>query len=160
MSLDPDPIVCDRCGEEIEEGGAFCAACGTVAAPGISCATHEDREAIGACVVCGRVVCDECVDDVGGCFLCADHADRDVVDGLVRVFSGADEAAADVGECLGQAGLHVVVTSVRAHSLALLTPDRLPPELEEEPAIRIEIRVPCAETAEAERLLSDFGFLS
>lgn len=34
------------------------------------CATHQDRDAIGACTTCGRAVCGECAVDVNGRLTC------------------------------------------------------------------------------------------
>jgi len=40
----------------------------------MNCSDHPDREAVGACVTCGRVVCAECKEALGGrvyCYTCS-----------------------------------------------------------------------------------------
>ena len=41
-----------------------------------NCAYHPDRDAVGACVSCGRLICDECKTVLGGKIYCNPCADK------------------------------------------------------------------------------------
>lgn len=61
-----EQLLCDRCNEPVNEDTVFCSHCGVVlpwvdeAAPRMKCDTHKENAAIGCCVICRRVVCDDC----------------------------------------------------------------------------------------------------
>jgi hypothetical protein len=42
----------------------------------MKCAYHPDRDAVGACVNCGRLVCSECRTVLGEKIYCGPHADQ------------------------------------------------------------------------------------
>ncbi|GEM_PF-4299781 len=46
----------------------------------IHCAYHSDREPVGACVECGRLICVECKATLGGRMYCTPCADKKFVD--------------------------------------------------------------------------------
>ncbi len=65
---------CMRCGSPVQDEDDYCASCGTLIASDMLCQTHPEREAIGACVVCGEPCCQSCGSFVHGVFYCNAHA--------------------------------------------------------------------------------------
>jgi hypothetical protein len=47
----------------------------------MQCAYHPDREPVGACVICGRLICIECKAVIGGKIYCSPCADKTFVQG-------------------------------------------------------------------------------
>ncbi len=65
---------CMRCGSLVQEDDDYCPRCGTLIATDLRCQTHQGREAIGACVICGELCCQSCGTFVHGVFNCNTHA--------------------------------------------------------------------------------------
>ena len=72
-------LLCEACQEPVTEGATFCPHCGVLRTkdvplhkPIILCETHRGVPAIGACVVCGKPVCDQCAVKKMGKFFCPD----------------------------------------------------------------------------------------
>lgn len=71
-------ILCEACEEPVTDKAVFCPHCGvlrTQDAPvhkPIMCETHPHQPAAGACVVCGKPVCEQCAVRKMGKFFCAD----------------------------------------------------------------------------------------
>ena len=71
-------LVCENCSTQLQSGQKFCGICGAFIHTGVKndftveCETHQDRPAIGVCVVCSRPVCSECMVKSAGKILCTD----------------------------------------------------------------------------------------
>ncbi len=66
-----------------------------------NCAYHSDREAVGACVNCGRLICDECKTFLGGKIYCNPCADK-------MFTSRAEPGALGAENTSGQGSLAVI----------------------------------------------------
>ena len=77
---------CGSCGSPINvETHLYCRACGAVnpvraSEESIVCDTHVDNRAVGFCVVCGKAVCEECLETAGNKLLCNDPKHRTYLD--------------------------------------------------------------------------------
>lgn len=68
---------CGNCGSPLDtETYLYCQACGAInqsraSEENIVCDSHTENPAIGFCVVCGKAVCEDCVETYGGtdCFV-------------------------------------------------------------------------------------------
>jgi len=58
------------------------------------CAYHPNRDAVGTCVSCGRLVCDECKAALGGKIYCNPCADKMLVSKTEAVASKGEEQQA------------------------------------------------------------------
>ena len=106
---------CDNCGAAMPADADACPVCGqlTAATP---CANHPDREAEGACVVCGQALCAACDHGQGTEYLCEAHERVGVTDGWAEVYSANDELDADlVRDNLQAAGIDAQVLSQKDH---------------------------------------------
>jgi hypothetical protein len=92
--LEGETVRCPRCATEYV--GRGCPACGALAER-IPCDVHGDRAAAGRCVVCGRLVCDECEGaEQQRAFLCAEHRGVRVTDGWAEVYTTTSEVEAQL----------------------------------------------------------------
>ncbi len=106
---------CPNCGATVPEEAEACPACGRLqaAAP---CEQHPDRPGVGACVVCGRVLCDGCNEGKGREFICDVHKDVEIVEGWAEVYSTGDDIEADlIRDNLRAEGIDAQVLSQRDH---------------------------------------------
>jgi hypothetical protein len=101
---------CGSCSNEVTPDSDFCPHCGVLfeQAPDTMCEIHPDREADGVCIICEKVLCDECCIVKHSRRFCAEHADVEVEgDGAVLCrFSEPDKIAAVEGR-LKEAGIEV-----------------------------------------------------
>jgi hypothetical protein len=89
-------IHCPRCDQEIDAEGPTCPACGHIHQGELQCRRHPDRTAVGACVVCGDVLCDECDAANDMHHACADHGAIPVIEGWAQIYTTSDEMEADL----------------------------------------------------------------
>jgi len=78
-----------------------------------NCAYHPDREAVGACVSCGKLVCEGCKTVLGGKIYCNPCADRIFT---TRTEAGVSQAAAGAPgaeNTSGQGGSAVVPEEIK-----------------------------------------------
>jgi hypothetical protein len=68
------------------------------------CAYHPDREPVGACVACGKLICADCKAVLGGKYYCTPCADKifvhkisDVAAGIETTTEAPSKAAAETG---------------------------------------------------------------
>ncbi|HEX9109076.1 MAG TPA: zinc-ribbon domain-containing protein [Longimicrobiales bacterium] len=105
---------CSNCGATVPADAA-CPVCGQLPAPA-ACATHPERLAEGACVVCGREVCEVCDHGQSTEYLCESHQDVGVTEGWAEVYSANDDLEADlVRDNLQAAGIDAQVLSQKDH---------------------------------------------
>ncbi|HEY6951392.1 MAG TPA: hypothetical protein VI758_03230 [Bacteroidota bacterium] len=54
------------------------------------CETHQDREAIGVCIICRTLVCERCSSTVKGRTFCTDHREVEVQQDWALVFQSTE----------------------------------------------------------------------
>jgi RNA polymerase subunit RPABC4/transcription elongation factor Spt4 len=88
----PEYITCSNCSEEITPDSEFCPHCGMLFAEGSQepCDNHPDRTASGICIICHKLVCEECGKQVHGRIFCLDHQKIEVQQDWARVFQSTD----------------------------------------------------------------------
>jgi hypothetical protein len=59
-----DVATCLHCSEEVTTDSDFCPYCGTLFVEGkdVFCDEHSKKSALGVCIICQKLVCDECSD--------------------------------------------------------------------------------------------------
>ncbi len=73
---------CGSCGNPLDiQTDIYCQACGALnpnltSEEGIVCDTHIENRAVGYCVVCGKAVCEECLETAGNRLICDDPQHR------------------------------------------------------------------------------------
>lgn len=108
---------CPNCDQEIDAANESCPACGKLfaAAP---CDDHPGREATGACVICGRRVCDE-DDGERSYFVCSEHADVPVFEGWAQLYTTSEEIEAQlIRDNLEAQGIDAEVLSQKDRTLS------------------------------------------
>ncbi len=118
LSAEPIPaetVDCPNCGAALPEDADSCPACGSLRVEA-ACEQHPDRAAVGACVVCGRALCEKCNEGKGREFLCDVHRDVEIVEGWAEVYSTGDDTEADlIRDNLKGEGIDAQVLSQRDH---------------------------------------------
>lgn len=73
---------CGNCGSPLDvEAHLYCRTCGAInparaSEESVVCDTHVENQAVGFCVVCGKAVCEECLETCGNKLLCNDPKHR------------------------------------------------------------------------------------
>jgi RNA polymerase subunit RPABC4/transcription elongation factor Spt4 len=91
--MDEDQYVsCPECMEEITRDSDFCPHCGILfsGAFGQSCDTHPQHQANGICIICRKLVCEECNRYVRNRTFCDEHQDVEVLQDWARIFQSTD----------------------------------------------------------------------
>jgi hypothetical protein len=149
-----DEFVCSDCGKEVKEDYDFCPRCGSILSEGIFCDKHRHVAAVGVCVVCGVLCCDECGSVVNDAFRCAHHVDYEIFEGMVKVYGTHEEADAEFTKSrLEEAGLHPALFHLRRSMDRGHVEYEIYKEGENFNASEIRVMVPCEEVAEAETFL-------
>lgn len=107
-------ITCSNCEGEVSQESIFCPHCGYVLAEEAPrCARHPDREGEGMCIVCRRVVCDQCSEESERRVFCLDHLDVIVEGDWAEVFRSTDPVEAEYAKTLLEdARLHVEIQGI------------------------------------------------
>lgn len=120
--VDRPPLHCPRCEERIEGNPTFCPHCGIFT--GLQeaksdipvCGTHVHTHAVGMCVVCGILVCDECLVERDGKIFCGDDRHVKVYEDYALVYqTSTDYEAAMIQSNLEGAGIQAKVFSQHDH---------------------------------------------
>ena len=90
-----DTRTCPHCEQQIASDSEACPACGTLFVSAV-CENHPDRDATGACVICGRRVCGECDVDESGHHACREHAEIPVFEGWAQLYTTASDVEAQL----------------------------------------------------------------
>jgi hypothetical protein len=117
LSLDAaaTPATCDHCGEKIASDADACPACGDLREARM-CSRHDDRDAIGVCVVCGLAVCESCNKSRETHFLCDTHRNIPVVGGWAQIYTTSDDLEAQlIRENLEAEGVDARILSQKDH---------------------------------------------
>ncbi len=86
---------CPHCGAMVPADGEACPACGHLQSP-VACAAHPDRTAGGACVICGKPVCDQCDRGEGPEYICEEHSVVPITEGWAQVYTTGDDVEAEL----------------------------------------------------------------
>jgi hypothetical protein len=115
------PQFCPNCKEHVRETDSFCDNCG-ILQPTVSeddrpeCENHPDRSAIGACVICGKPVCDECSTRHNGRIFCENDDHLNLHQGFVVAYTTSTDYEADMIKAnLEGAGINAVVFNQHDH---------------------------------------------
>jgi hypothetical protein len=134
---------CGNCEQEFDASEPACPACGHLQAPA-RCAVHAEREARGACIVCGRAVCEECDRSDDTHYICPEHADVPIIEGWAQVYTTSDDVEADlIKENLQADGVDAEVLSQKDHMLTVDFGDLSP----------VRVLVPAYEYARAREII-------
>lgn len=86
---------CPNCDQEIDAESESCPACGTLFVEAF-CDAHGERRAVGACIICGRRVCEDCGSAERGYCVCSAHSDIPVFEGWAQVYTTSEELEAQL----------------------------------------------------------------
>lgn len=88
----PEYVQCSHCGEEVTPDSEFCPHCGALfpEAGQVVCDTHSSSPATGICIICRKLVCDECGKFVYGRCFCLEHRGVEVQQDWARVFQSTE----------------------------------------------------------------------
>jgi RNA polymerase subunit RPABC4/transcription elongation factor Spt4 len=103
---------CPHCGEEVTEDSDFCPHCGVLfpATDNALCETHQTSRATGVCIICRKLVCEQCSKLVHGRIFCLDHNNIEVQQDWARVFESTEINDAElIKSVLEKAQYHVLV---------------------------------------------------
>jgi hypothetical protein len=88
----PKYISCSSCNEEVTPDSEFCPHCGVLfdGAAEEKCDTHPAKLAEGICIICRKLICDECGKVVHGRHFCFEHNTVEVQQDWAKVFQSSD----------------------------------------------------------------------
>ncbi len=109
---------CPNCDQRIDADSESCPACGTLFVEAF-CDEHPDRKATGACIICGRRVCDECAGTGRSYCVCSEHADIPVFDGWAQLYTTPEEVEAQlIRDNLQAEGIDAEILSQKDRTLS------------------------------------------
>ena len=118
-----DLITCDACDEIVKDDEAFCHHCGVIlawAAVGdatMYCETHRDNEAVGSCVICRKVLCNDCAVKRNGRYFCDnDEHVKAAFNWVAACTMSTDYEAEMIKANLQGAGIPAMVLSQHDHT--------------------------------------------
>ena len=100
--IEGEQAFCDNCEEPIASESTYCQHCGVLlgwSAEGekrITCDTHRENDAVGRCVICKKVVCDECAVQKRSKYFCSNDKHVDMAFDWVTVYTTGTEYEADM----------------------------------------------------------------
>jgi hypothetical protein len=148
--VESEQVFCDTCEEPISPDSKFCPHCGILLGGGgekpadIRCQTHPDAEAVGACVMCGKPVCDACAVRKQGKVFCSNDEHVSMTFDWAAVCTTNTEYEAEMIRAnLEGAGIQAIVFSQS---------DRVFPSMVGDLAVN-QVMVPKSSLGEAQRFL-------
>jgi hypothetical protein len=112
---------CPNCSEEVTKDSDFCPHCGTLfsEAGEVICDEHPQQQASGVCIICRKVLCQECGVQVHGRIFCIAHRRVRVQQDWAEIFRSTEIADAElVKSVLESAGHKVQVQNF--HSIGFI----------------------------------------
>jgi len=100
--VEGEEVFCENCDEHIAAETTFCPHCGVLLGwseegeKEIMCDTHRESDAVGRCVVCKKVVCEECAVQKRGKYFCTDDKHVEMSFDWVTVYTTGTEYEADM----------------------------------------------------------------
>jgi len=113
----PEFTACSYCSEEITTDSDFYPHCGVlfVEAGEVFCDEHSKEPAVGVCIICRSVLCNECIVRVHGRCFCLPHRKVNVQQDWAEVFRSTEIADSElVKSILESAGHKVQVQNFNA----------------------------------------------
>ncbi len=145
---------CGSCGSPLDiQTHIYCRACGAmneahVSEEGIICDVHTENRAVGFCVVCGKAVCDECLENQGNRILCGDPKHRVYLEEwrVLHTFDFEYEAA-------------MLYANLEQHDIESEVFTKLNPDATESPVrpTIVEVRIPEKKFEEAKEIVKLLG---
>ena len=88
----PEYVDCSSCGEEITPDSEFCPHCGVLFSEAAKekCDAHPANLAQGICIICRKLICEECGKIVHGRNFCLEHQTVEVQQDWARAFQSTD----------------------------------------------------------------------
>ena len=85
-------VNCPKCTEEITDDSDFCPHCGVLfaGASGQLCDQHPQRPATGICIICRKLLCQDCNKAARGRVFCSEHRNIEVQQDWARVFQSTE----------------------------------------------------------------------
>lgn len=118
-----EPIVCFNCEDILIDKTIFCPHCGYIQSEFLSddedimCDIHNDTEATGCCVICGKAVCSDCAVEHSGRLFCNQDEHIKISENWAVVFTTNLEYEAEMVKAnLEGAGIPCLVFSQRDHA--------------------------------------------
>jgi RNA polymerase subunit RPABC4/transcription elongation factor Spt4 len=106
-----DLITCSSCNEEITSDSDFCPHCGVLfqEAENVFCDEHQKNPAQGVCIICQRLICQECGVLVAARTFCQVHRKVKVQEDWAEVFRSTEVADAElIKSLLESTGIEVL----------------------------------------------------
>lgn len=100
--LEGERVLCDNCEEPITGAATFCPHCGAFLDWSADeekktvCDTHGENEAVGRCVICKKVACEECAIQKRGKYFCSDDKHVEMAFDWVTVYTTGTEYEAQM----------------------------------------------------------------
>ncbi len=145
-----DRFTCDLCNELVSPDDLFCKHCGVILPwtlerdTPVHCDTHHAQEAIGACVVCKKTLCEECAVMKTGRFFCEkDERVKTAFNWVAACTTSTDYEAEMIKANLEGAGISAMVLSQKDHTYVTTVGD----------LAQTEVMVPRESLEEARRFI-------
>ncbi len=100
--VEGEQTFCDNCNEPVQGKTLFCPHCGvfldwvTGKEKEVRCDTHHENAAVGRCVICRKVVCEECSVQKRGRYFCTNDKHVEMAFDWVTVHTTGTEYEADM----------------------------------------------------------------
>jgi hypothetical protein len=100
--VEGEQVFCDNCEEPITAEATFCSHCGVFlgwsgeGGKEIACDTHRENQAVGRCVICKKVVCEDCAVQKRGKYFCSNDKHVEMAFNWVTVYTTGTEYEADM----------------------------------------------------------------
>ena len=103
-------IKCQYCGEEVTDDSDFCPHCGNLFIEGklVFCDEHPKKSAIAVCIICRKLICDECGVEVHGRNYCMEHRKVKVQQDWAEIFRSTEIADAELVKSILESAGHKV----------------------------------------------------
>lgn len=104
-------VTCSFCNEEITADSDFCPHCGALLteSENIVCDEHQQNRAEAVCIICHRLLCEECGVLVSGRAFCEAHRKVEVQEDWAEVFRSTEIADAELIKSLLESTGHDVL---------------------------------------------------
>lgn len=106
-----DITTCSKCNEEVTSDSDFCPHCGTLFVDGkdVFCDEHPEKSALGVCIICQKLACDECSVEVHERSFCMWHSKVEVQQDWAEVFHSTEISDAELVKSVLESAGHKVL---------------------------------------------------
>jgi hypothetical protein len=88
---------CAHCSEQVTKESDFCIHCGVLLSDEeLRCETHTASPAFAVCIICHRLLCDECLKEKHGKMFCPEHKAVEVSEDWAVAFQSVDYYEANI----------------------------------------------------------------